>query len=545
MPMAAMLAHARVVEGTPRPAIVTVLQRDSPSSGWKVGAINQRRSPIGGIEPDLDRLVAESVAAGLLRATHDPGDIADADVVLVCVQTDKKGIGPDYGPMMEALEGVAAALARRPAGNLPLVIFESTLAPSSMASVMRPYFARHGLEEGRDVLLGNSPNRVMPGRLVERVASSDKVVAGLDPRTPGLVRRLYSRIVTGGRLIEANSLTAEVVKTLENAYRDVRIAYSTEIARYCDRRAIDFYAVRDEVNRRLSQGDGASANPTAVPSGAVLIPTVGVGGHCLPKDGILLWWRAAEAGVNTTRSLIHAARRINDDSPAETIALAERALGPIAGEHVAVMGAAYRFDSEDTRNSPSLVLSRLLQERGCVVTIHDPFVKPDDQNLVRLGLRTIFTRDAGLALAAASVAFFCTGHTAYAGGLDDLLAAAPRLRAVVDGCNLYRREQIEGRGVSYAGIGRGQGPVPEGFATFVLDGFRVLEHGMANELVRLVDFLNERVAADRYNWVAFDEVRRIAGTCATGCRIAEPRAALRAPAWDGFTPRLVALSARG
>ena len=83
---------------------------------------------------------------------------------------------------------------------MPLVVFESTLAPSTMATLVRDFFAERGLVEGRDVLLGNSPNRVMPGRLVERVASSDKLVAGLHPDTPGLIERLYRRIVTRGTL---------------------------------------------------------------------------------------------------------------------------------------------------------------------------------------------------------------------------------------------------------------------------------------------------------------------------------------------------------
>ena len=160
-------------------------------------------------------------------------------------------------------------------------------------------------------------------------------------------------------------MTAEVVKTLENAYRDVRIAFSAEIVRYCDEHDLDFYAVREEVNRRLAQADEASANPTAVPSGGILVPTVGVGGHCLPKDGILLWWRAVEGGADASRSLILEARAdqrclTGRDDPARRA----RIFGTLTGQPVAIMGAAYRFNSEDTRNSPSLVLARLLLDRG-------------------------------------------------------------------------------------------------------------------------------------------------------------------------------------
>ena len=231
MHMAAMLAHVGAKADNSEPAEVVVVQRASKTSGWKVTAINEGRSPIGGVEPELDDVVKKSVADKRLRATSDYSEIADADVVLVCVQTDRCGPEPDYGPMFSALGELTRALQGKPAGNVPLVVFESTLAPSSMATVIREFFAAHGLHEGKDVLLGNSPNRVMPGRLVERVRSSDKLVAGLHAETPELIHRLYSQIVTEGELHRCNSLTAEIVKTLENAYRDVRIAFATELVR--------------------------------------------------------------------------------------------------------------------------------------------------------------------------------------------------------------------------------------------------------------------------------------------------------------------------
>ena len=537
MPMAAMLAHARIREGADTPARVLVVQRNSPTSGWKVGAINSGRSPIGGIEPELDRVVAETVSEGLLSASQDYADLADADVILVCVQTDKKGIAPDYDPLFEALDGISAALARRPAGNIPLIVFESTLAPSSMATVVRERFARHGLAEGKDVLLGNSPNRVMPGRLVERVRESDKIVAGLHPDTPRLIERLYRRIVTGGTLHPTNSLTAEVIKTLENAYRDVRIAYAAEVARYCDERNLDFFALRERVNARLAQADTASGDPNAVPSGGLLVPTVGVGGHCLPKDGILLWWRRLEAGDPATRSLILEARRINDESPAETLRLAERSFGPLNGTSVALLGAAYRFNSEDTRNSPTLALARLLLQLGARVTIHDPYVYPTDQNLRRFGVAELFTRNLSEALASADFLVMCTAHRVYLEQRLDLLEAAPRARGLFDACNLYRRTDIEPR-VRYAGIGRGTGQIPEELVDRVLLGFEAVETGVANEVSELVDYLNERYAGDSFNRVSFDTVRRIAATCVTGCAIAP--AGRVAPDARRFPSRLVA-----
>lgn len=540
MPMAALLAHARIREGSDTPAHVVVVQRDSPTSGWKVDAINAGRSPIGGVEPDLDVIVADAVRAGLLSAAHRYDALADADVILVSVQTDKAGEAPDYGPMFEALTGIAAALARRPAGNVPLIVFESTLAPSSMATVIRELFARRGLEEGQDVLLGNSPNRVMPGRLVERVAASDKIIAGLHPATPGLIRRIYSRIVTSGVLHETNSLTAEVVKTLENAYRDVRIAYAAEVARHCDRRDIDFFTLRDRVNARARQVDTASADPQAVPSGGLLVPMLGVGGHCLPKDGVLLWWRALEAKQSAARSLILEARRINDASPAETLALAERNLGSLAGRRLALLGAAYRGNSEDTRNSPTLACAALLRDRGIPFTIHDPYVYDTDANLRKSGLADAFTRDLGAAVRDADVLVLCCPHRAYADGWAEIVACAGRACAVLDAAHLVPPSAAAAHGLAYAGIGRGTRVPSDALVEAVFRGFEAVERGVANEVQAVVDFLNARYADGEFNRVRFNEVQRIAGTCPTGCAIVDPGEVVADMMGGGFESRLVA-----
>jgi UDP-N-acetyl-D-mannosaminuronic acid dehydrogenase len=522
MPMAALLADARVREGTGEPARVVVLQRPSRTSGWKVDAINAGRSPIGGIEPDLDRVVADSVARGELSATSDYATVRDADVILVCVQTDKRGTAPDYDPLFEALSAIADVLRTRPADQVPVIVFESTLAPSSMTTVIRDHFARYGLIDGRDVLLGNSPNRVMPGRLVERVRSSDKLVAGLHPSTPELIQRLYRTIVTRGTLYPTNSLTAEIVKTLENAYRDVRIAYAAEIARECDAQDIDFFAVREQVNARVAQSDAATSDPTAVPSGGLLVPTIGVGGHCLPKDGVLLWWRRIESGADTSRSLILGARTVNDASPSATIALAERRFGKIDGQTVALLGTAYRFNSEDTRNSPTLTLARLLIERGCRVTLHDPYVKAGDQNLTKFGLGERFTRDLSDAVADAEILFMCTAHQEYVAGRDAMLDTARRARALFDGCNIYHARDFVGRSIHYSGIGRGRNAPSPDVIQSVHDGFRAVERGVANELRELIEFLNDRYAADAFNKVRFGDAQRLAGTCVTGCAIVDP-----------------------
>ncbi len=536
MPMAAMLANARIKIGTEEPAKVVVVQRDSVNSGWKVKAINSGKSVIGGIEPELDDITHDAVEAGILSASSDFNILSDADVILVSIQTDKKenGTEPDYGPMFGGLDRLAEALQKKPHGKIPLVVFESTLAPTTMDTLFREHFKKYGLEEGKDILLGNSPNRVMPGRLVERIRESDKLAGGLHPETPKLIARLYKNIVTNGDVFQTNSLTAEIVKTLENAYRDVRIAFSTEIVQYCDENNIDFYKVRDKVNTMLSQSDKATSDPNAVPSGGLLIPMLGVGGHCLPKDGILLWWRNYEKGNDTSRSLILESRLINDASPVHTFEQAEKAFGSLKNKKIALLGVAYRFNSEDTRNSPTLALANYLRGKKVQYIMHDPYVKLDDQNLLRFKQENHLTHDLKKTIEFADYIFICSAHKEYIDRFPEI-SSAKNVEGIMDASNIYNRKQFSDNLSRYAGIGKGTGEPSDEFIQFVYNSFRAMERGLAFELLGLIDFYNKNYAFDEYNKVKFQDVQRLAKTCSTGCEIADPEKFDKVPEYKGFS----------
>lgn len=536
MPMAAMLANAKIKIGTDEPAKVVVVQRDSVNSGWKVKSINSGKSVIGGIEPELDDLTHAAVEAGTLSASSDFSVLSDADVILVSIQTDKneEGFEPDYGPMFGGLGKLAEALQKKPASKIPLVIIESTLAPTTMDTLFREHFKKYGLEEGKDILLGNSPNRVMPGRLVERIRDADKLAGGLHPETPKLIAKLYNHIVTNGEVYQTNSLTAEIVKTLENAYRDVRIAFSTEIVRYCDENNIDFYKVRDKVNNRLSQSDNATTDPNAVPSGGILIPMLGVGGHCLPKDGILLWWRNFQKGNDTTKSLILESRLINDASPVHTFKQAEKEFGNLHDKKIALLGVAYRFNSEDTRNSPTLVLANYLRDNNVDYIMHDPYVKEDDQNVLKYKQQAHLTHDLDKALEFADYVFICSAHKEYIGQFDKI-TSGENIKGLMDAANIYSRKQFINIPEKYAGIGKGMKEPEDNFVQFVYDSFIAMEKGLGYELLGLINFYNENYAFDEYNKVKFEDVQRLAKTCSTGCEIADAKPIEKVPEYNGFS----------
>ena len=536
MPMAAMLANAKIKIGTDEPAKVVIVQRNSVNSGWKVNAINSGKSVIGGIEPELDDITREAVNAGLLSASSDFSVLSDADVILVSIQTDKNetGFEPDYGPMFGGLEKLAEALQKKPTGKVPLIIFESTLAPTTMDTLFREHFKKYGLEEGKDILLGNSPNRVMPGRLVERIRDADKLAGGLHPETPKLIAKLYDHIVTNGEVYQTNSLTAEIVKTLENAYRDVRIAFSTEIVRYCDDNNIDFYKVREKVNEKLSQSDRATSDPNAVPSGGILIPMLGVGGHCLPKDGILLWWRNFQKGNDTSKSLILQSRLINDHSPVHTFKQAEKAFGNLHDKKIALLGVAYRFNSEDTRNSPTLVLANYLRENNVNYLMHDPYVKNNDQNLLKFNQQDHLTHDLNKALQFADYVFICSAHKEYIDHFE-IIYSYKNIQGIMDASNIYNRKMFAEAPERYAGIGKGTEEPSHDFVEFVYQSFRAMERGLSHELLGLINFYNENYAFDEYNKVKFEDVQRLAKTCSTGCEIADPDVIKSIPVYNDFS----------
>ena len=541
IPVAALLASSTGTDGSPPPRVV-VLQRPSVTSGWKVQAINAGRSPLGAAEPELDTLMASAVARGFLTATHDRDICADADVIIVCVQVDRTGLSPEHGPLLEALNDIVPALKARPSRSRPLLIIESALAPSAMQTVVRPFFVQHGLVDGRDLLLANSPSRAMSGCLVESFRKSDKVVAGLQAESPVLVASLYRRILDRGRPIVTNSLTAEVTSAVENAFRDVRIAFAMEIAKYCERIDVDFRTLRDQVNDVLEWSDNVAWNPSTVPSGAMLLPTVGVGGQALPRDGVLLWWRALEANLPSRNSILLAARGVNDASPASVVRRARLDLGPLDGRRVSVLGAAYRPNSGGARNSPSLVLAGLLRDSGADVLVHDPLVSRTDVNLNSPGLTGRYTHDLDAALSHASLVFVATGHRVYHNMTARLVHPSSGIEGVMDACSLFNAADFGGSETRYSGIGFGRRAPNGQLVRSIVSMYRAVARGVANELEVLIRFLDARYGDGAFNQVDASEVRRLSGTHWLGCRLERPGDIRGVQEYDGFVSGLAQLA---
>jgi UDP-N-acetyl-D-mannosaminuronic acid dehydrogenase len=400
----------------------------------KVTEINTGGCPIEGDEPGLAALVAEVVAAGRLQAATDYTVCQGADVVLIAVETPIDSVHqPRYSALRAALRSLEPNL--QPGA---LVVIESTVAPGTVDRLVRPTLEAHGKRQsGRDFYLAHCPERVMPGLLLNNLANMSRVVGGDTPEAARLAQAFYQHVVNA-ELDLVDCVTAELVKTAENAYRDVQIAFANELALICQHVGADVWRVRDLVNKS--------------PGRNVLLPGAGVGGHCIPKDPWLLAYGASDT---LTAKLIPAAREINDYMPLHVAELTCDALEEAGLEveeaKVAVLGYAYLENSDDTRNAPSVTLVSRLEELGAEVVIHDPWVREYRGDLM--------ARVQGCDAIVVMVA-----HDEYRAVDLGVLRAHVAHPILIDGRNVFPPEEAQGAGWAYRGVGRGRRKLkgPEG-----------------------------------------------------------------------------------
>lgn len=397
----------------------------------KVDAINKGRNPLLGKEPGLSELVKEQVDCGRLTATADPSKVASTDVVVVAVETpiDPSTHDPVYRPLKSALTSIGPHLKRG-----ALVSIESTLAPGSMEHVVRPTLERASRRKaGRDFHLVHCPERVTAGKLLYNLTNLHRVLGARDDVAAKKALDFYGRFLKGD-LHVTDWTTAEVAKTAENAYWDVQIAFANEIALISEEVGVDAFRVRELVN--------------TCPYRAMLLPGAGVGGPCIPKDP----WLLASLASQTRPELIPMARSVNDFMPRRMARIVEEALSAagrrIKGARVAVLGFAYRENTEDARNSPAKEMIQELRRRGADVSIHDPFARSERGYAI--------LRDLKAATKGADCVAIVTGHDAYRKLDLKVLRRGMRHRTIVDGRNVFSGPEVVKAGFVYRGIGKGQ-----------------------------------------------------------------------------------------
>lgn len=371
-------------------------------------------------EPGLQTVVSAAIRSGNLRAAGRP---EPSDAYILAVPTpltlDKR---PDLTYVQATAEEIVPCL--RPGA---LVILESTSPPGTCLDLLVPILETSGLKVGADIRLAHCPERVLPGRILRELISNDRVVGGFDGASAEAARALYATFVEG-EIFLTDLTTAELVKVLENTYRDVNIALANETALLCESIGVSYHEAARLANRH-PRVNLHHAGP-------------GVGGHCISVDP----WFLVDRFPNDA-AMVRLARNRNDGMPSHVAACTRNLLAGIDSPKVAVLGLAFKGNVDDMRESPSLLVIRRLQDAGVFVAAHDPFVKRGP--IPRVGLSEC--------LEGADCLLLLTDHDAYRELEPRDIGQRMRTKRLYDTRNLLEHDAWRAAGfqVQVLGVGRG------------------------------------------------------------------------------------------
>lgn len=371
----------------------------------------------GGIhikEAGLETMVQQAIRDGNLVVSDHP-EMADAFIIAVPTPfiesagddvSSKVGLEQDYkrADMQFVRDATESILPYLRAGNL--VILESTSPPLTTEELVRPILERSGLAAGKDFYLAYSPERVLPGQILKELVENARVIGGVNQASAEAGRALYATFVRG-EIVLADSTTAEMVKLMENTYRDVNIALANEFSRLASRLGVDIWdAIRI-----------ANLHPRV----KILNPGPGVGGHCISVDP----WFLVEAAPDITR-LIYTARMVNDAQPSYVLDLVRAATGELRGKKIAALGLAYKPDVDDLRESPAVEIVRLLQKAGADVRTFEPF----KMDCIIPGVQNAYSLEQ--AIKDADVILLLVRHSQFVGLVPEQVASVSTARLLID-----------------------------------------------------------------------------------------------------------------
>ena len=429
--------------------IGTVIGAVLADRGWPVTGIDVRQEVVDDInqgktgvpEPGLAELVANNVRVGRLSATTDFSVLADNDFVIVTVGTP---LGPDYEPIVDDIKAAARAVAEHlHPGHL--VILKSTVPPDTTENLFRPILEEiSGLRAGVDFGLAFCPERIAEGQAIRELTSIPIVIGAVDERSARACSTLWQQSLGVASIVVNDPRTAEMVKLADNLWIDLNIALANELAKVCDKLGLD----------ALQVIDAANSMPKGQHNVNVLRPSMGVGGYCLTKDPWFVNHLGQSLGLDL--STPRTSRTVNDTMPEYTFGLLKQLLADqgkaVETSRIAVLGIAFKNDTGDCRLTPTKYVVELLEESGCQLSVHDPWVAEEDAVTVT---KLPLTADIESAVKDADALVVLAGHREFhripLARLADMTAA----RCVfLDGRNSFDPAAVDAAGFVYKGIGR-------------------------------------------------------------------------------------------
>lgn len=299
-------------------------------------------------EPGLQELAQGALESGTLTVSDSP-ESAEAFVIAVPTPVTEE----NKAELKHVVQAARAIVPHLREGNL--VILESTCPPRTTLDQVAPILESSGMKAGSDFLLAYTPERALPGRIVQELVENVRVIGGIDPASAEAGRDLYRAFVVGDILL-TDATTAEMVKLMENTYRDINIAVANEFSQMAEQLDVNVWEAIHLANQH--------------PRVEILQPGPGVGGHCIAVDP----WFLVEASPDLT-PLIQQAMAVNDRQPAHSANIINRALGGLIGKRIAALGLSYKPNVGDLRESPALEVVSILVERGADVHTIEPYAE--------------------------------------------------------------------------------------------------------------------------------------------------------------------------
>lgn len=322
----------------------------------KIDALKEGKSYIPDVHTDN---VAALVKAGKLNATTDFAILKEMDAVSICVPTPLRQTGdPDMSFIISAMEELNKYMHKG-----MVVVLESTTYPGTTRELLLPKLGmEHGLAVGEDWFLAFSPERVDPGREDWTTINTPKVMGGITEACGEVATAWYEGAIKTIHKV-STAEAAEMAKLLENTFRMINIGMVNELAIMCERLGVDVWEVID----------AAATKPFGFMK---FTPGPGLGGHCIPIDPLYLSWKMKSLNYNAR--FIELASEINTNMPRYVVSRLMESMNDlgktIKNSNILVLGAAYKPDIDDVRESPSLDVIGLLQKKGADVKYHDPYI---------------------------------------------------------------------------------------------------------------------------------------------------------------------------
>jgi UDPglucose 6-dehydrogenase len=387
-------------------------------------------------EPGLHKRLSANLAANRLRFTTRPEDaMQGSDIVFLCVGTPPRSDGSaDLGQVEEVARSIAPLL-----NGYTLIVEKSTVPVNTAYWIDR--MMRRFAQPGHEFDVASNPEFLREGSAIRDFLQPDRIVIGADSeRARSLLERLY-RSGFDCPVLVTDVKTAELIKHAANAFLAAKVSFVNLVADLCEQVGVDVAMVAKGIGLDPRIGD------------QFLDAGLGYGGSCFPKDIKALIRMAEERGVNV--GLLREVERINDDRVGRLLKKVERALGVVHGKAIGVLGLAFKPETDDIREAPSLKVVPALLEAGATLRAYDPRAGRNFERLYSPGKRLSYVGSVEDAARDASALVILTDWQEFRSLDFERLRAVMATPIVIDGRNLFSPAEIESRGFEYYSLGRG------------------------------------------------------------------------------------------